>query len=582
MITTQQGILKKETIVTLVGRGDIALHPSHHIATGGEGSIYKPSSKTIVKLYSDPYKMSTLDMQDKIQLLSRIKHPFIVSPKGVVLQGKKPIGYYMDFVDAEPLARVFTSTYRQRENFKDKDAIALVDGMRTTIEAAHQHNAIVVDANEFNWLVNRSNKIPEPRIIDVDSWAIGKWKASVIMPSIRDWHTHGFTRETDWFSFGIVSFQVFTGIHPYKGMLSGYTGNDMEKRMKDNKSVFTTGVRLNSAVRDFSCIPPNLLEWYEAVFQNGERSMPPSPLQQKKMQAIKHAPVLFTSGAGSIVFSLLYDGITDEAITIYPSGVMRLASGTLRHVATGMIWKTCIEYTAEVIPVESGYLLAELVPGENIRFTLLVGHGGITELQSHLKGKSLLRFQDRLFVVTDAGLTEITVKDFGKPILVTVNTWQVLGNATTWYRGLGIQQSLGAVHLVVPFGTNACTYISAPSLKDQKVVDAVAGFRHIIVTALDPKSGRYSAYQYTFNSSYTDYQVDIREVDTPELNVALLPKGVRASIIDDGKLMIAVPTNGQVREVLDPQVKSAFVLSNWQNKVIVTYQNKVWSMTMKP
>ncbi len=107
---------------------------------------------------------------------------------------------------------------------------------------AHQQGAILVDANELNWLMNRTTE-PEPRIVDVDSWQLGtKWPARVIMPSIRDWHTHGFNEESDWFSYAIVTFQVFSGIHPYRGRHDGYSNNEIERRMKDNVSVFNKDV----------------------------------------------------------------------------------------------------------------------------------------------------------------------------------------------------------------------------------------------------------------------------------------------------------------------------------------------------
>jgi hypothetical protein len=83
-----------------------------------------------------------------------------------------------------------------------------------------------------------------------------------MMASIRDWHTPKVGIETDRFALAVVTFQVYTGIHPYRGTLDGYKRTEMERRMKEKKSVFTTGVRLNQAVRDFSCIPSPLLAWY--------------------------------------------------------------------------------------------------------------------------------------------------------------------------------------------------------------------------------------------------------------------------------------------------------------------------------
>jgi len=170
----------------------------------------------------------------KIKLLSKLQHKFIVAPTGIV-QSKngKPIGFCMPFSSGEPLPRVFTNDFRVRTGFDDKDASVLVHRMREVVQFAHSNRALLIDANEMNWLaVLAGNKGPEPRVIDVDSWAIGQWSAKVIMPSIRDWHAKQFDQNTDWFAWGIVTFQIYTGIHPYKGKLVGFKPSEMEKRMK--------------------------------------------------------------------------------------------------------------------------------------------------------------------------------------------------------------------------------------------------------------------------------------------------------------------------------------------------------------
>ncbi|MFZ8499081.1 hypothetical protein ACO1NC_13805, partial [Staphylococcus aureus] len=76
--------------------------------------------------------------------------------------------------------------------------------------------------------------------------------------------------------------------------------------MKDGVSVFAPGVRLNRAVRDFSCIPGALLGWYEATFQRGERTQPPSPYDK----AISAAPAArvarrITTASGSLAYDKL-------------------------------------------------------------------------------------------------------------------------------------------------------------------------------------------------------------------------------------------------------------------------------------
>jgi hypothetical protein len=570
-------------MVELEGCGVLKLGPSDHVATGGEGSVYRPSPDTIVKIYLDHQKMQKDGMPQKLKLLSSIKHPFIVAPKGLVYQNHDPIGYYMNFEPGEPMARIFTTAYRQREGFDDKDAIFLVDGMHDVIREAHAHKAVLVDANEFNWLVAKKASKVEPRIIDVDSWAIDHWKASVIMPSIRDWHTHGFNDESDWFSFAVVSFQIFTGIHPYKGSLSGYKPNEMERRMKENKSVFAPGVQLNSAVRSFSSIPVPLLEWYEAVFQNQVRTMPPkaSDKSNKTPRFTVTKRVVVTS-SGLLMLEVIYDGVNDTPSEVYPCGVIRLNSGRLINLENGKTFAKSANLPCEIISTEWGFLLAELQSDGSIVASLLDKNGSTTtSLSTVLKGRNLLRYQNRLFIVSQQGLTELSVKNLGKPILVTLNTWQVMLNSTKWFDGVGIQDSLGTTYFVAPFDQNSCQYVHVPELDRKKVVSAFVGTRYITVVALDTKSGSYQQYEFIFDKTYTSYQVKVKDVATPELNMALLPKGVCASITDDGELLIDVPLNGQQKLISDSRIETSYMLSNWLDRVVAIKDSKVWTVSMK-
>src|SRR3989338_4922866 len=310
------GARLKNNNIILEGRGPLTLRESDYKATGGEGILYRANA-TMVKLYLDQNKVGNDSMPEKLKLLSAIRHEYIVSPRGLVLDlQKNPIGFYMDYVEAEPLPRVFTNAFRQRENFGNSEASALVERMRETVSFAHKNKALLVDANELNWLVVVKGKGgPEPRVIDVDSWSLGSWPPKVIMPSIKDWHSKGFSVLTDWFAWGIITFQIFVGIHPYKGTVNGYQRDDLEKRMKNNASVFTPNTGLAHSVRDFNLIPGTLLDWYMAVFQHGERSEPPSvyTLGVSANQTTRALHITTTS-AGALIFEKLFEKINDPIV----------------------------------------------------------------------------------------------------------------------------------------------------------------------------------------------------------------------------------------------------------------------------
>lgn len=568
--------------VILENRGSLTLKQNDYVATGGEGSIYR-AKRTIIKIYTDSGKMQRDGMPDKIKLLATIKHDFIVSPQGIVTDiNHSPIGFYMPFTNGEPLSRVFTNDFRQREGFDDQHAKILVDKMRETIKFAHDKGAVLVDANELNWLMKfKKPADPEPRAIDVDSWAIEHWPAKVIMPSIRDWSTKEFNQLTDWFAWGIVTFLVFTGIHPYKGKLDGYKSGELGKRMKDNASIFSPGIKLNRAVRDFGCIPGPLRDWYHATFQKGERVSPPSPLETGVAVAaaarITHAIITAT---GALVFDKIFGKTGDPVIRFWSCGIALLKSGELIRLSNKRTVGKITSSDSEVIKVDGGWLIAERNNG-NIDFRY-VNESSLNEepVTLNIKNHRLLRYENRLFIVTDKGLTEIDFKNLGKPILSVGNTWGVMINATKWFDGLGIQDTMGATFIVAPFGDRFCTQVRVKELDGITPITAKAGNQFISLIGID-RNGTYHKFEFTFDQNYKTYTLWQKETDSPSLNIAILPKKVCATIVDDGELVIFVPRSGKANKVKDKNITTEMILSNWGDKVIYLHNDEVWQVRMK-
>lgn len=570
--------------VTLEGRGSLTLRPGDYLAGGGEGSIYRIND-TVVKLYHDSDKMLKENMVDKIKLLSKLKHNYVMSPQGVVTDSRgQAVGFYLPYADGEPLARVFTTAFRQRQKFGDKEAVILVDRMRETVRFAHDYKAIMVDPNELNWLAYLLGKQgPEPRILDVDSWAIGRWPAKAIMPSIRDWHSKSFNELTDWFSWGIVTFQVFTGIHPYKGTLDGFKNNDLEARMKANASVFLPDVRLNRAVRDFSCIPSPLLEWYKDTFQKGQRIMPPSPFDKTiaPVAPVARTYRVVTTATGALVFQLLFKKTNDSALKIWLCGIVLLNSGELIDLSSKKTIGKMFSPDGEIIRVKDGWLLADWIKDELKFFYIDNRTFQATELSLNLRTDKIIRYENRLFLVTERELVELQLMFASGPILAIGQRTQILQpKATRWFDGFGFQEAMGAVFLVTPFGDTSCITLRVKELDGFKPIAGKAGNRFITIITAD-KIGSYYKFEITPSKDYSAYQIRREMIDAPELNVAILPKGVCASINDDGKLTIFVPTSSVVNEVADKMITTDLALYNWENRVVFIKSGEVWSVAMR-
>ncbi|MCH2188796.1 hypothetical protein MK079_03135 [Candidatus Gracilibacteria bacterium] len=575
-------ILNHTIHLELQGRGVISLSPNDHIATGGEGSVYKVGkSNIIVKLYSDARKMARDGMNDKLKLLSKIQHPSIVAPEGLVLYNSKPIGYYMPFVEGEHLSRIFTNSWQNRNNFTFQDILSLVDHMRLTVQAAHDANAIMVDANEINWIVQQDRqKNYLPKVIDVDSWSVGRWPATVVMPSIRDYHSQYMDEMTDWFSWGIVSFQVFAGIHPYKGTLEGYKPKDMELRMKANASVFSENIRLNNAVRDFHTIPAPLLEWYMASFHDGERSIPPSPYDtgvlNRKMTRIKR--VVQSKGI-SLIYDKLFEG-SEKILRVFPCGILLDASGKLIHLGTQKIISHTKIYDCELIEVQDGWLKAEKIDSQIIWIYIQKSDFKEVVLENSISGNQVICYQNRMFVCNEQGFTEVQLQKFIKPVLTIKNTWGVIQNSTKWYHGVGIQSTLGAKYVMTPFGDQFFAQVRVKEIDDLKIVNAHSGPRYVVLVGVN-KKGEYKKIELLFDRNYKNYQYIESDSESAELNMVVLPKGVSASIVEDNELRIFVPTTQTLKKIDDKDVSTDMQLYHWNDIVLYVQGKSVWKIKMK-
>lgn len=560
--------------VVLEGRGAVVLRDSDYVTSGGEGKIYRIKD-TIVKIFSDTNKMKNDRMVDKIHALSvKLSHPSIIKPVGIVTANNDPVGFYMPFVQGESLPKFFITDFRKRAGFENKDAISLISQMRDAYLNAHDNGVILIDANELNYLVN--NKFT-PNVIDVDSWSpdLKKWPATVIMPSIRDWHSKQFNEKTDWFTWGIVTFQVMTGIHPYKGRIDGYGPGDLIKRMKDNVSVFEPGIRLPHTVRDFSCIPSSLLEWYRAEFLKKERSTPPSPLDGSKPAKAALTQRIMASGVGTgLKHELIFDKVKIKHI--YPCGVLLSTNNELIDLYSQRVILKLQESTQpEVISIRSdSWLVAAGTPPKFIFCDLQ----GSQALLSYLDINRVVTIENKFYVLTDREMVELNCRIMDRPILTLGRRWQMNYNSTTWFDNFAIKDLLGSKFLVFSLG-EGLIQLRAKELDNLTPLIGKFNHRFITLTAAD-RQGNYHKLEFTLNSEFSNYTFWQGGVDGPELNAVITPNtGILVTMNQDCELTIFVPSNGNINKIKDKDMTADLTLYNIGSKVFYLKDGAVWRVS---
>jgi hypothetical protein len=154
-------------------------------------------------------------------------------------------------------------------------------------------------------------------------------------------------------------------------------------------------------------------------------------------------------------------------------------------------------------------------------------------------------------------------------------------HSTKWFQGVGVMDAMGAKYVITPFGEESVVQERIRELDQLRTVTAKSGNRFISLIGVD-RSGVYHKVEITFDRDYKSHKVWVAETDGPELNLAILPKVVCATIVKDGELDIFVPVKNQdINRVEDKGIGTDMILSNWEDRVVYIQNGAVWSLRMK-
>jgi len=415
----------------------ISLNQKDYVTQGGEGKIFQ-KGKTAYKIYDDVDKMIPLG---KIEELSKLDSPNIVHPKYPVYSVKKEaLGFTMDWLgdDNYALCKLFTNTFRDANGITNDHVIELVENIKNIIIAPiHEQNCLMVDGNELNYLV-RSDFVT-PLFIDVNSYQTKSFPPTAIMPSIRDWsNPDEFSVLSDWFSFAIVSFQLFIGIHPFKGKHKKYKKNDFENRVKDCVSVFNKDVRLPPPARDFDLIPSQYKDWYYNLFEKGLRLPPPGDPGGLKQIQVKTIVVNST------------DNFEIIEIKEFKSGIIYHNESVAKTKEKLYIGNNDYKVSQDVEVL--------FTPFKNVPVLCKIDNGKIqlkslnsTEVHPiDLACTDKMIINDTLFIKNRGQLTEIQFTDTGNVIPYVQQVWNIEEKSSKLFSNIVVQSVLGRAYVCIP------------------------------------------------------------------------------------------------------------------------------------
>jgi hypothetical protein len=509
------------------GGGEVRLGASDFKAQGGEGSIYVKGARAY-KIYADARRSIP---HAKIQELSTLTLPNIIRPLELLLDAKgRPAGYSMRAVGRSyALCQLFPRAFRRRHNLSPDAALRLVRRMQEGVGHVHSKGVLVVDLNELNFLV--AEGFSEVYFIDVDSYQTPSFPASVLMESVRDRHARRFSNGSDWFSFAVVSFQTFVGIHPFKGSYPPLQGladkaGMLDARMRANVSVLRPEVTVPASCLPFSVIPPAYLDWYHAVFDEGKRLPPPDDVRAAVALATPATP----TRAGSSAFEITSVREFDDEI--------------VRHDGTLTVTRSSVYFGGErfakpradalvVLTPRLGHLVAAYVEGDALRLRDLTAG---SDLSLSVGGEEIALCGGGLYIKQAENIFAVEFLEMGGRVSPGVRAAaNVMMKSTQMFEGLAVQNMLGAHYASVFPAPDVCHQLRLTELDGYQLLDARL-CRNVLV-AVGARGGRYDRLVFRFADDFGSYDARVvTDVPSTDINFTVLDNGVVLQLTDDGAL----------------------------------------------
>jgi len=554
----------------IINGNKISISQKDYVTQGGEGKIFQ-KGKVAYKIYDDSKKMIPIG---KIQELSELNVPNIVRPIDVIYTlNKELIGFTMNWLgdDNYPLCKLFTNTFRDANGITNDHVIELVENIKNIIiSPIHTNKCLMVDGNEFNYLVKPD--FVTPLFIDVNSYKTRSFPPTAIMPSIRDWqHPNDFNEVSDWFSFAIISFQLFIGIHPFKGKLQGYKKNDFESRIKDNASIFHSEIKLPPPVRNFDLIPSDYMDWYIRLFEKGERIPPPKMPGSLNQIQVK---VVLVNSTDNFEITLIKE--YDDDIIYHNETITK----TINKLYIGSAdYKIGKDVEVAFSPFKNEPVLCKI---ENRKVHLKGISSKITPIDLACTDKMIIN--NAIFLKNGMQLIELQFNDISNIIPIVQQVWNIENKSSRLFSSIVVQDVLGKAYVGIPlpdYKVSSFIIKDIPELDKQKIIDAK--HENHVCMFITHDNGKYNRYVVVFDSTYDTYIIrEFLDIDYSPLNYVVLESGVCISIREDDIVEIFhIKSPETIKEIKDSKIDSTMRLCKRGMEVRFFKGNKLFSFKIK-
>lgn len=503
------------------GHTELELGPADFVARGGQAEVYARDGRAY-KLFLDPAQVPS---RDRVRRLQGMAGPGLITPDGeVTAPDGTRLGITMPFLAGwTPLCGLFATPAKQRAGLDPAGVGRLVLALRALVAQVHAHGALIVDLNEANALVDPTHQALA--LIDADSWQLPGHPATALAETVRDRHASAWTTGTDWFAFAIVSFQLFVGVHPYRGQHP--TAKTLDARMSQDLSVFHPEVVVPPMV-DLSQLPAAWRDWYEAMFALRERTEPPPSLTAWGSRAPAPLP-------GAVIEVLPFARLTDPIVGFVSWDARVWAWTTHGTFEEGRRIGPAPGPDELPVRAESGLAFARCEAGR-VRVRLADG----SPVECGVLADALTAHQGLLHARSGASLVELTVRRLaGGWVTTGREAARVMPQATSLFRGIYASSVMGACWIGL-LGPGTCRTVRVPELDGRWIVDAQSSDGFAVVIARGPDGWtRHLIGPDGHRSCATDL---------PSAGLLVLPTGIALVQTDHG-LEVCTSAAGPCRAV---------------------------------
>ena len=540
----------------------VVINQQDYLAAGGEAEVYAKGGM-VYKLYHDP-KTKMLPSQ-KMTELAAISDPQVIIPQDIIYDAKtgQPMGYTTRFIDkVDPILRLFNRAYKITNNIDPHMVAELVKQLQKTMTNIHSAKCLAVDFNELNILLSLGKPLV-PWFIDTDSYSTPSFKATAIMDSVRDrkatvYDSNGTmhynpTILSDWFSWAIISFWIYSNIHPYRGNHKDYKPKDKQKQMDDGVSVFHQGVRIPPTVEDFSVIPKRHLDWYKLVFERGDRSVPPLP--DALVPLLVPTQIITITGTDKLSVSQVA-ACGDPIISVQQfMGVNYVVTQKALYSGNNKIGSHDIYKKVLFCPSAGGSMVIATKNGNTVEFTELTRG----ESLGTIKSSDIFERNGIIYTVTNGALVENLFVVIGNKLVHRSRNVENVSNLSAKiYNGCVIQDLLGKKYLTIPYNIGKSFSKYLVGLDHVRIIDAKSDKN--VTVLIGEEKGKFNRYVVVFDKKYQNFEIRVDE-DIPyePINFAVLDNGLCLLLTANDQIQLFSTAN-QFETLDDPPFDSSMPL----------------------